>query len=80
MIHVPDDVLHSFSKYISSVVMVTAEPMTSLLSAISNESSSGTCVPHIITLDCSPPVLRASPVCKKKQHYLGTLNETAKQR
>jgi hypothetical protein len=41
--------------------MVTAAPMVSLLSATSNESSSGTCVPHIITLDCSSPVLRASP-------------------
>jgi hypothetical protein len=58
--------LHSFSKYISSVVMVTAAPMISLLSATSNESSSGTCVPHIITLDCSSPVLRASPKWKKK--------------
>jgi len=58
--------------------MVTAAPMTSLLSATSNESSSSTCVPHIITLDCSPPVLRASPKCKKI--YLGTLNETVEQR
>ena len=46
--------------------MVTAAPMISLLSATSNKSSSGTCVPHIITLDCSSPVLRASPKCQKK--------------
>lgn len=46
--------------------MVTEAPMISLLSATSNESSSGTCVPHIITLDCSSPVLRASPKCQKK--------------
>ena len=44
--------------------MVTAAPMISLLSATSNKSSSGTCVPHIITLDCSSPVLRASPKWK----------------